>query len=206
MLSKNACSSAALRAPAGDSLHRPAVRGRARRLGASRCRQRCDRALAVWKGRLLDRLGRARDERPDRRHQREIYQAHHAKSWAEVRAMAEEASRRTGVRARGLARDLTREDKLPDGNSRVAWMAIMAETRFACDGASVDFHLQRGSRTAITLQEATAAQLRELDDPNVAAYGVYNLRASTRAPDYSGRDRALAEACALRPQLTEWSS
>jgi len=165
--------------------------------------------LAVWKGRLLDRLqGAPRDERPDDAINAEIYQAHHAKSWAEVRAMAEEASRRTQeyVRAASLE-DLTREDKLPDGNSRVAWMAIMAESVSHAMAHLWDFHLQQGQpERAITLQEATAAQLRELDDPNVAAYGVYNLACVyARAGRIQDAIRALAEALRLRPQLTEWS-
>jgi len=165
--------------------------------------------LATWKGRLLDRLqGAPRDERSDDDINAEIYAAHHAQSWPEVRALAEAAYQRTREYVRATAiEELTREETLPDGSSRVAWMAIMAENASHAMAHLWDYHLHRGQpERAITLQEATAAQLRELDDPAVTAYGVYNLACVyARAGRIQDAIRALAEALRLRPQLTEWS-
>lgn len=165
--------------------------------------------LATWKGRLLDRLqGAPRDERTDDDINAEIYAAHHAKSWAEVRAMAEAAHQRTReyVHATSIE-ELTREDTLPDGSSRVIWVAIVAENVSHAMAHLWDYHLHRGQpERAITLQEATTAHLRELDDPNVAAYGVYNLACVyARTGRIQDAIRALGEALRLRPQLTDWS-
>lgn len=165
--------------------------------------------LAAWKQRLLDRLqGAPRDQRPDDPINAEIYEAHRAKTWGEVRALAEAAYQRTVEYVRAAPeRDLTDAARSVHEDGRPPWVALLAQNVSHAMAHLWEYHLQHGEPDrAVTLQEATTAQLREMDDPAVYGFGVYNLACVyARAGRPQDAIRALGEALRLRPELAEWS-
>lgn len=171
--------------------------------------------LSVWKERLIDHAQAAargekhnRDERSDDEINAEIYAANEGKSWDDVRRMSEAAFQRV-VDFVTVSPDhiLTDLEFSLNADGRPIWQSVVAECTSHTVAHLWDYHLHQGEADrAVTLQEATAAYLRELDEPDVTAYGVYNLACVyARAGRTQDAIRALAEALRLRPALTEWS-
>ncbi len=171
--------------------------------------------LSAWKARLLDRAQAAargekipRDERSDDEINAEIYREHELKSWSEVRQMSEDAFQRVSDFVTTSPDDVLTDPEFSiHDDGRPLWQALLAEFVSHTIAHLWDYHFHQGDAgRAVTLQEATAAHLRELDEPAVTAFGVYNLACVyARAGRTQDAIRALDEALRLRPQLTAWS-
>ena len=171
--------------------------------------------LSTWKERMIDRAQAAvrgeplpRDERSDDEINAEIFRANETKSWEEVRRMSESAFQRVMDFITATPDYILTDPELSlNADGRPIWQSVLAECTSHTIAHLWDYHLHQGDAArAITLQEATAAHLRELDDPNVTAYGVYNLACVyARTGRTQDAIRALDEALHLRPQLIEWS-
>lgn len=171
--------------------------------------------LATWKLRLLDRLQAVArgeplpdDPRPDDQINAEIYAAHHAKTWDEVRAMVAEAHNRTLIYARtALEAELTKEDRSVHPDGRPPWIALLAENVSHAVAHLWDYQLHHGRPAeGVALQESVTERLRAFDDPGIVAFGVYNLACVyARAGQHEQAIEALGEALRLRPALAGWS-
>lgn len=171
--------------------------------------------LSTWKTRLLDRLEAAvrgerlpADERSDDEINAEIYAAHRDKSWDEVRQMAEDAYRRVTEYVRAAPEHhLTAAEFSVHEDDRAPWQALVAEYVSHAMVHLWDYHFHHGEPArAVTLQEATTAQMRELDDPRAAGTAMYNLACVyARTGRTQDAIRALEEGLRLRPDLIEWS-
>jgi len=167
--------------------------------------------LSAWKERVLgDAQAAARgdrvieDDRPDDEINAEIYAQHEAKSWDEVRHLADDAHQRLMDFVRATPEDILADPDLSiQGDGRPIWQALIADYVTHTIEHLTDFYLQRGEpQRAVTLQQAITERLREFDDPIIVGFAYFDLACvCARAGQTESGIRALAKALRHEPRL-----
>ena len=167
--------------------------------------------LSAWMERVLsDAQAAARgervieDDRPDDEINAEIYAAHAAKSWDEVRRLADDAHQRLVDFVSATPEDILADPDLSiQGDGRPIWQALIADYVSHTIEHLSDFYLQRGApQRAVTLQEAITERLSAFGDPIIVGFAYFDLACVyARAGRTEDGIHALGEALRVEPRL-----